>query len=81
MIDCDASENVIGAVFLQQQNPDEPKEWATVGFFSKTLSKEQRNYSATERECYAGACRSESPRGRVPAKASDGSLGEVQHRV
>ena len=32
---------------------DEPKEWATVGFFSKTLSKEQRNYSATERECYA----------------------------
>ena len=53
MIDCDASEYAIGVVLLQQQNLDDPKEWATVGFFSKTLSKEQRNYSATERECYA----------------------------
>ena len=26
---------------------------ATVGYWSKTLTKEQRNYSATERECYS----------------------------
>ena len=47
MIDCNASQYAIGAVLLQQQNHDEPKEWATVGFFSKKLSTEQRNDSAT----------------------------------
>ena len=53
MIDCDASAYAIGAALLQQQDEDDPKSWATVGFFSKTLTPEQRNYSATERECYA----------------------------
>ena len=53
MVDCDASKYGIGAVLLQQQDESKPTEWATVGYFSKTLSKEQRNYSATERECYA----------------------------
>ena len=53
MIDCDASEYAVGVVLLQQQDDDKPNEWATVGYYSKTLSKEQRNYSASERECYA----------------------------
>ena len=53
MLDCDASAYAIGVVLLQQQNDDKPTEWATVGYFSKTLTKEQRNYSASERECYA----------------------------
>ena len=53
MIDCDASAYAIGVVLLQQQDQEEEKKWATVGYFSKTLTKEQRNYSATERECYA----------------------------
>ena len=53
MIDCDASAYGIGAVLLQQQDEKKPTDWATVGYFSKTLSKEQRNYSASERECYA----------------------------
>ena len=53
MIDCDASNYAIGVVLLQQQDPDKPTEWKTVGYYSKTLTKEQRNYSATERECYA----------------------------
>ena len=46
MIDCDASKYGIGAVLLQQQDPSKPTEWATVGYYSKTLSREQRNYSA-----------------------------------
>ena len=53
MIDCDASKYGIGAVLLQQQDATQPTEWATVGYYSKTLSREQRNYSATERECLA----------------------------
>ena len=52
MIDTDASAYAIGAVLLQQQDEDDPTSWATVGYWSKTLTKEQRNYSATERECY-----------------------------
>ena len=53
MIDCDESKYGIGAVLLQQQDPSKPTEWATVGYYSNTLSREQRNYSATERECLA----------------------------
>ena len=53
MIDCDASKYGIGAVLLQQKDETKPTEWANVGYFSKTLSKEQRDYSPTERECYA----------------------------
>ena len=53
MIDCDASKYAVGVVLLQQQDVEKPNDWATVGYYSKTLSKEQRNYSASERECYA----------------------------
>ena len=53
MIDYDSSAYAVGAVLLQQQDEADEKKWATVGFYSKTLTKEQRNYSATERECYA----------------------------
>ena len=53
MIDTDASAYAIAAVLLQQQDEDDPTSWATVGYWSKTLTKDRRNYSATERECYA----------------------------
>ena len=36
-----------------QQDEIDPTSWVTIGYWSKTLTKEQRNYSATERECYA----------------------------
>ena len=52
MINTDASVHTIGAVFLQQQDEDDPTPWA-VGYWSKAFTKEQWNYSATERECYA----------------------------
>ena len=51
MIDTDASAYELGSVLQQQQEEDDPTSWATVGDWSKTLTKEQRNYSATEREC------------------------------
>ena len=53
MVDTDASAYAVGAVLLQQQDEDDLTSWATIGYWSKTLTKEQRNYSATERECYA----------------------------
>ena len=53
MVDCDARNYGIGAVLLQQKDGSKPKEWATVSYFSKNFSKEQSNYSATEREFYA----------------------------
>ena len=53
LINTDASAYAIGAVLLQQQDKDDPTSWATVGYWSKTLTNDQRNYSATERECYA----------------------------
>ena len=53
IMDCDQSEYGIGAVILQQQHEPKPMEWKTVAYFSKNLCKEQRNYFATELECYA----------------------------
>ena len=53
MIDTDASSYALGAALLQQQDPANPTEWATVGYYSRVLSKEERNYSPTERECLA----------------------------
>ena len=53
VIDTVASAYAIGAVLLQQQDESDSTSWATIGYWSKTLPKEQRNYSATERECYA----------------------------
>ena len=52
MIDTDASVYAIGAVLLQQQDKTDPTLWATIDYWSKTLTKEHRNYSATEREWY-----------------------------
>ena len=53
LIDTDASAYAIGAVLLKQLEENDPTSWATIGYWSKTLTKEQRNYSATEQECYA----------------------------
>lgn len=46
-IHCDASDLAVGAC-LMQQYPDGPR---AVAYTSKTLSKAQRNYSTTEKEC------------------------------
>ena len=53
MIDTDASSYQLGAVLLQQQNESDPNDWSPVGYWSKTLNDAERNYSATERECFA----------------------------
>ncbi|KAG0430880.1 Retrovirus-related Pol polyprotein from transposon [Dictyocoela muelleri] len=42
ILECDASNNTIGFALKQNGNP--------IGFFSKTLSKSERNYSITEKE-------------------------------
>ena len=55
MIDCDASQYRISAILLPQQDESKPEEWATVGYFSNTISKDQRNKSAMEREFLAFA--------------------------
>lgn len=51
MIDTDASAYQLGAVLLQQQDLDDRKSWTPVGFWSKSPTTAERNYSATEREC------------------------------
>jgi len=53
MIDTDASAYQLGAVLLQQQDDDRPNDWQPVGYWSYTLNAAERNYSATERECYS----------------------------
>ena len=53
MIDTDASAYQLGATLLQQQDLSNPKEWVPVGYWSKTLSSAEQNYSATEREYYS----------------------------
>jgi len=47
----DASSFAIGAILYQIH--DDPEQTGTVLYYSKTLSKAQRNYSATERELLA----------------------------
>lgn len=51
MIDTDASAYQLGCTLLQEQ--DEPGDWRPVGYWSYSLNDAERNYSATERECYA----------------------------
>ena len=51
MIDTDASEYQLGATLLQQQDDENPTSWTTIVYWSRALSKEEKNYSATEREC------------------------------
>ena len=53
MIDTDASAYQLGATLLQQQNEKEPHEWTPIGYWSKTLTDCERNYSTTERECFS----------------------------
>ena len=49
VIDTDASDTAIGAVLSQIQNGEEK----VIGYGSKTLSKEERNYCVTRRELLA----------------------------
>ena len=53
MIDTDASAYQLGATLLQQQDEEKPNDWASIKYWSKTLSDTERNYSTTERECYS----------------------------
>ena len=53
LIDTDASAYQLGAALLQQQDDENPNDYVPVGYFSKTLSDTERNYSTTERECFA----------------------------
>lgn len=50
MIDCVVSQYAVGVVLPQQQNEKNAKEYATIGYFSKTLSKKQWEYFATKKE-------------------------------
>ena len=51
MIDTDASAYYLGCTLLQEH--DRPKDWRPVGYCSYSLIDSERNYSATERECFA----------------------------
>jgi len=53
MIDTDASSYQLGASLLQQQDEESPNVWTPIGYWSKSLNDAERNYSATERECYS----------------------------
>ena len=50
MIDTDASAYSLGVVLLQQQDDADPKSWATIGYWSRSCKKAEKEYSATERE-------------------------------
>ena len=52
MIDTDASAYRLGANLLQKQN-ETKNEWTPIGYWSKTLTDTERNYSTTELECYS----------------------------
>ncbi|CDF39938.1 unnamed protein product [Chondrus crispus] len=51
MIDTDASAYQLGCTLLQEH--DQPNDWRPVGYWSYSLKDSERNYSATERECFA----------------------------
>ena len=53
MIDTDACAYQLGAMLLQQQDEEKANDCAPVGYWSKTLTGTERNYSTTERECYS----------------------------
>ena len=50
VVDTDASAYQLGCALLQQQDVDV---WKPVGYWSYTLTDTERDYSPTERECYA----------------------------
>ena len=43
MIDTDSSAYQLGATLLQQQDPSNPKEWVSVGYWSNTLNSAEQN--------------------------------------
>ena len=51
MIDTDASAYKLGCTLLQEH--DGTNDWRPVGYWSYSLNDSERNYSATERECFA----------------------------
>ena len=51
MIDTDASAYQLGCKLLQEH--EEANDWRPVGYWSYSLSDSERNYSATEGECFA----------------------------
>ena len=53
MIETDASAYQLSTTLLQRQDEDKPNGWVPIGYWSKTLTDTERNYSTTERECYS----------------------------
>ena len=53
LIHTDASAYQLRAALLQQQDDENPNDYVPVGYFSKTLSTTERNYSITEQEYFA----------------------------
>ena len=51
MIETDARAYQIGWTLLQEH--EQPNDWRPVGYWSYSLNDSERNYSATERECFA----------------------------
>ena len=51
MIDTDASAYQLGCKLLQEH--EEANDWRPVGYWSYSMSDIERNYSGTERECFA----------------------------
>ena len=49
----DASVYQLCATLLQQQDEEKPNDWVPIGYWSKTLTDTERNYSTTECECYS----------------------------
>ena len=54
MIDTDGSSYQLGCTLLQEH--EEANDWRSVGYWSYLLSDSERNYSATEGECFAVVC-------------------------
>ena len=50
-VDIDASENGLGTALFQTHKTEEGEEGNPLGYWSRTLTAPERNYSATEREC------------------------------
>lgn len=53
MVDTDPSKYAIGAVLVQQQDENYPKDWVLIGHWSKTFTQPEENYWIVERECLA----------------------------
>ena len=50
-LETDACDHQVGCVLTQEQ--DDPKDYRPIGYWSRSLTKAEKNYSATERECLA----------------------------